>query len=327
MVLIFSASAWLRSASFLASEATTFSTWSLLGVHLRLDERDLADALGGHAGFDVGLFLLLLDDGLLLGDDDGALALHLDGGVGDFDFLFHLGERHGALAADAGLLALLDGLLFEALLFLAHGELALLHGAVHVLGAEADGFLGFEALGFDFEAAGLDDLGGLGLFVGAHLGDGAGLLRGVLFVAALLLALGDVGVGVFLFDLHLRALGEFVGEDFFALGDLGDFLDALGVEDVVGIVLLEGRLLEVVDGDVLEEEAVEVLADGVLDLVAELGALGEELVELHLFAGGFEGLGEFRFEELAELVDVGDALGREHLGDLAHAVGVASTRM
>jgi hypothetical protein len=204
---------------------------------------------------------------------------------------------------------------------LLHRELPLLHGAVHVFGAEADRFLGFEALGFDFEAAGLDDLGGLGLFVGAHLGHGAGLLRGVLFVAALLLALGDVGVGVFLFDLHLRALGEFVGEDFFALGDLGDFFDALGVEDVVGIVLLEGRLFEVIDGDVLEEETVEVLADGVLDLVAELGALGEELVELHLFAGGFEGLGEFRFEELAELIDVGDALGGEHLGDLAHAVG------
>jgi hypothetical protein len=136
----------LRSAFLLGLGGDDLLDLLLLGVHLRLDERDLADALGGHAGLDVELLLLLLDDGLLLGDDGGALAFHLDGGLGDLDLLVHLGERDGALAADAGLLALLHGLLFEALLLLLDGVLAFLHGAVHVLGAEADGFLGLEAL-------------------------------------------------------------------------------------------------------------------------------------------------------------------------------------
>jgi hypothetical protein len=93
-----------------------------------------------------------------------------------------------------------------------------------------------------------------------------------------------------------------VGDDAFALGDLGDLLDALGVEHVVRVVLVERGLLQVIDGDVLQQEAVEVLADGDLDLVAELDALGEQFVELHLLAGGLERLGELRLEQLAQLV-------------------------
>jgi hypothetical protein len=127
------------------------------------------------------------------------------------------------------------------------------------------------------------------------------LFGGVFLVAALLLALGDVGVGVFLFHLHLGALGKLVGDDAFALGDLGDLLDALGVEHVVRVVLIERGLFEVINGHVLQEETVEVLADGGLDLVAELDALGEQLVKLHLFAGGLERFGEFRLEQFAEL--------------------------
>src|SRR5690606_24644768 len=109
---------------------------------------------------------LLLDDRLLFGDDDRAFAFHLDGGLGDLHFLVHLGQRNGALAADAGLLALLRGFLFETLLLLPNSELAFLHGAVHVLGAQADAFIGFKSLGLDLLTPGLDDLACLGLFVG-----------------------------------------------------------------------------------------------------------------------------------------------------------------
>ena len=289
----------------------------LLGNHVRLDERDLADALGGHAGLDVVLLLLLLHDALLLRDDRGALALHLDGGLGNLDFLVHLRKRDGALAADAGFLALLHGLLVEPLLLLLHGELALLHRAVHVLLPQANGLLGLDALAFDLAPASFDNLARLGLLVGPHLGDGAGLLGGVLLVAALLFALGDVGVGILLLHLHLRALGKLVGADPLALGDFGNLPDALGIEHVAGVVLVQRGLLQVINRHVLQDEAIEVLADGGLNLLAELGALGEQLVEFHLLAGGLERLGELRLEQLAELDDVRDALGREHLRDLA----------
>ena len=182
-----------------------------------------------------------------------------------------------------------------------------------------DGFVGLQALAFDLLAAAFDDLAGLGFLVGLHLVDGSGLLGGVLLVASALFALGDVGVGVLLLDLHLRALGKFVGAYAFTLGDLGDLPDALGIEDVAGVMLVERGLFEVVDGDVLQEEAVEILADGRLDFFAELDAFREQFVEFHLFAGGLEGFGELRLEQFAELGHVGHALDAEHLGDFLHA--------
>lgn len=72
--------------------------------------------------------------------------------------------------------------------------------------------------------------------------------------------------------------------------------------------MIQWGLFDVVNRYVLQEKTVEVFADGGLNLLAELNALGEEFVELHLFAGGLEGFGEFRFKQLAELFHVGNAL-------------------
>ena len=60
-------------------------------------------------------------------------------------------------------------------------------------------------------------------------------------------------------------------------GDLGDLPDALRVQDVVLVERLERRLLEEVDRGVVEDVAVQVLADDLDDLVLELVALRVEL--------------------------------------------------
>ena len=63
-------------------------------------------------------------------------------------------------------------------------------------------------------------------------------------------------------------------------GQVGDLLDALGVEDVVGVELAQLGLLEVVDRRVVEDVAVEVGADVGQDLVLELLAFGVLLGEV-----------------------------------------------
>lgn len=65
----------------------------------------------------------------------------------------------------------------------------------------------------------------------------------------------------------------------------------------------DGRLLEELDGDVVEqaEAAVEVVADHADHAGAEALALFVQLHELHLLAGGLEGLGEFGAEQSSSL--------------------------
>jgi len=103
-----------------------------------------------------------------------------------------------------------------------------------------------------------------------------------------------------LFDyLFLVAVDE-VGEFGLFGGEVGDFLDALGVEDVVRVEHLDRGLFEIVDGGVFEHEAVEVGADDLEDFVAECVAVFIELGELEAFPDRFECLGEFRVEKLAD---------------------------
>ena len=173
--------------------------------------------------------------------------------------------------------------------------------------------------GLDLLASGFNDLAGFGFFVGFGFRDGPILLGGILLVAAPLFAFGDVGIGILLFDLHLGALGELVREDAFALGDLGDLLDALGVQHVAGIVLIQRRLLEIIDRHVLQQKPVQILPDGHLDLIAKLGPLREQLVELHLFARGLERLGELGLEQFPQLVEIRHPLRRQHLRHFPHA--------
>jgi hypothetical protein len=79
-----------------------------------------------------------------------------------------------------------------------------------------------------------------------------------------------VGGEVLAADLHALLLTELVGLHVLARGDLGDLADALRVEDVLRVERARGGLLEEVDGRVVEHEAVEILADDLDDLVAEL---------------------------------------------------------
>ena len=78
-------------------------------------------------------------------------------------------------------------------------------------------------------------------------------------------------------DLHALVLAELVRLHVVLDGDLGDLPDAVGVQDVVVVERLERGLLEVVDGGVVEDEAVQVLADDLDDLVLEVVALRVEL--------------------------------------------------
>ena len=93
---------------------------------------------------------------------------------------------------------------------------------------------------------------------------------------------------------------ELVGADVLDRGQLGDLPDALRVEDVVRVELGQRRLLQVVDRRVLEDVAVEVGADDLDDLVAELVALGVEVDEVELLADRLERLGELGVEQLLQ---------------------------
>ena len=151
-------------------------------------------------------------------------------------------------------------------------------------------------------------------------GDLLGLLR--LGLGAALLEPEDrlVGVQVLAAHLHALLLAELVRLHVVLDGDLGDLPDAVGVHDVVVIERLERRLLEVVDGGVVEDEAVQVLADDLDDLVLEVVALRVELVEVEVLADGLERLGELRREELLEGLRVAGAGAADRLRDLEHVV-------
>ncbi|MCZ7635053.1 MAG: hypothetical protein M5U12_02675 [Verrucomicrobia bacterium] len=77
--------------------------------------------------------------------------------------------------------------------------------------------------------------------------------------------MASLGVDVLLGDGLLAFAVDVVGEDLLGGSELGDLLDALGVEDVVGVEEADVGLFEVIDGDVLEDEAVEVGTDGLED--------------------------------------------------------------
>ncbi|MPN32721.1 hypothetical protein SDC9_180201 [bioreactor metagenome] len=177
-----------------------------LGVHVRLDQSHFTHPLSRHAGLNVELLFFLLDDGFFLSHDHCAFALHLNANFGDLRIAVHLRQGYRAFAAHAGLFAFLHRFLFQALLLLLYREFALLDCPVHILSAQPDRLLGFQPLVFDFLAARLNDLAGLSFLIRLHLGDGAGLFGGIGLVAPFLLALGDVGIGVLLFDLHTGPL-------------------------------------------------------------------------------------------------------------------------
>ena len=114
---------------------------------------------------------------------------------------------------------------------------------------------------FGFPALFLGDLRGLRLFAGTD-GFDLALLAGFGFLQlALQFENRLAGLDVLLLDdLFLVAL-DLVGKLRLLGGEFGDLLDALGVEDVVGIEHFDRRLFEIIDGRVVEHVAVEVGAD------------------------------------------------------------------
>lgn len=80
-------------------------------------------------------------------------------------------------------------------------------------------------------------------------------------------------------------------------------------------------LLEVVDRDVLQHVAVQVVADDLDDLLAEVLTVLEQLHEVDLLADRLQRLGELRVEQEVHRLAIGRAARADGLGDLQDVVG------
>ena len=98
--------------------------------------------------------------------------------------------------------------------------------------------------------------------------------------------------------------------------DLGDLPNAMGIQNVLCVEELERSLFEVVDGDVVEHEAVQIASDDLFDLIAEDLALLVEVFEFELLTDRLERLGEFGSEERFDRPRIGRSRGADGLRDL-----------
>src|SRR5690606_16454584 len=187
------------------------------------------------------------------------------------------------------------------------GPVLLLHADL-LVGLDRGGLGAQPLLGLDAED--------LRLLARLHGLDLALLLDLRVGLAALQLQDGLTGLHVLARDLLLLGALELVGAHVLDRRQLGDLADALRVEDVALVELVERGLLQVVDGRVLQAVAVEVGADQPDDLVTELVALGVEVDEVEVLAGRLERLGELGVEQLLQGPLVAGALGPDRLGDL-----------
>ncbi len=219
-----------------------------------------------------------------------------------------LGGLHDLVLVDlGGLLALL------------RGDLRLALGALLGREGDGDGLLLLDAGGLDRllllvggQVAGLlldvDGLGRLGALLGGVLADLARLVGLGLLLLLLQLQLPHARLDVLGLDLVVLLALDLVGLLAVGLDRLGDGAQALGVEDVVLVELLDGDHREAGDGHVLQREAVllELLGEGGLDVLGELLALAVQRHErLH---GGHRAqrVGELALDEGADgvLVEV-----------------------
>lgn len=111
---------------------------------------------------------------------------------------------------------------------------------------------------------------------------------------------------------------ELVRLDVLHRGELGDTADTLGIENVLGVEVLEGSLFEVVDRGVFEDVAVQIATDESDDGIAKLIALGVEIDEVELFSDRFQRFGELGAEELVEGLGGGSAGAADRLSDFDH---------
>ena len=169
---------------------------------------------------------------------------------------------------------------------------------------------------FGFAALFLGDLRGLRFLAGTD-GFDLALLAGLGFLE-LALQFEDrlAGLDVLLLDDLLLVALDLVGKLRLLGGEFGDLLDALGVEDVVGIEHFDRRLFEIVDGGVFEHVAVEVGADHLEDRLAELVAVLVKLGEQEALADGLERFGELRVEQIADFRLAGGAHAADRVGHL-----------
>ena len=292
-----------------------------LGLGLGGQHGDLLHALGlgDHAHFlDAFLFL---GHGLF---HHHALAHHVgDVGLLDLDGLFLLDalQLHLALAGhDLQLLGARDLLDLDH-----HGTLTVLlghgHFALAVFLTDVQLLLGLDARLLGLQALFLLHLLGFGLLARLDGGDLALLARLGIGLLALQRQHGFLGLHVLLGDGQVGVALELVGDDVLVGRQLGDLADALGIQDVVGVQRGLGRLLQVVDGHVFQHIAVEVVADDMDDLVAEILAVLEQLDELDLLAHGLERLGELGVEQLVDGRLVRGPVHADGLGHLEHVLG------
>lgn len=295
-------------------------TSSLLRLRLGGDDQRLPLALGLLDQPQVLDGLLLLGDRTVHRDplahdvgDLAALAL-------DLLLLGDTGEFGLPLAGDH----LKDAVLLDPLVLDGDDALAVLLGDRDltglVLALDAELLLGAQERGLGAEAFLLLDPGGGRLLAGPHRVDLAALLDLGLRLAAFELQDRLAGVDVLPGDLLLLGALELIGPHMLDRRQLGDLPDALRVQDVGRVELGERGLLQEVDRAVLQVVPVEVGADHLDDLVAEVLAVGVEVDEVRLLADGLERLGELRAEQLLKRLLVAGPLGADRLRDLHHVL-------
>jgi hypothetical protein len=314
-----SVSSWAaRCLAARSSASAALTASSSFGAGLGGDHHRLLAAVGLGEGAHVldGFFLLghgAFDHDALADHVGDGLLLHFHGlffiDALQFDFFFardhfqHAGAGDALfLDGDGALAVVLRHFLLTRGVFLLHQhDLFGLQAGQFGLGA----FFGLHLLGF-------------GLFAGAHAGHFA-VLAG-LGVGLLALQFQDrfAGFHVLLLDAHFLVTLQFIGADAFNRGQLGDLLDALGVQDVMAVQLLDRGLFEIVDGRVFQDVAGQVAADLANDVVAEAVARLVQVDEVHRLADGLQRLGELGREQVFQRLLAGSAGAADRLGHLQH---------
>ncbi len=137
---------------------------------------------------------------------------------------------------------------------------------------------------------------------------------------------GFAGLDVLLLDRQFLVALQLVGDDVLVGGQFGDLADAFGVEDVARVEGVLGGLFQVVDGDVFQHVAVQVVADHFDDAVAEVLAILEQFDEVELFADGLQRFGELGVEQFVHRAPVGGAVDADALATLSTSCWVSLTR-
>ena len=129
---------------------------------------------------------------------------------------------------------------------------------------------------------------------------------------------GFLGFHVLLGDCEVGIALELVGHDVLVRGQLGDLANTFGVQNIVRV---EGRLrglLQIVNRHVFQHITIQVIADHMNDLVAEILAVFEQLHKLDLLAHRLQTFGELGVEQLVHGTLFRRTLHANRLGHLEH---------